>query len=319
MVGYVYITTNLVNNKQYVGQHKKSTFNPYYFGSGRLINYALKKYGKENFEVLPVAFYETLEDLNKGETYFIGHFKSHKYLGGYNMSTIANGTIQTDESKKKVSESLKKYYAENGSSFVGFKFSEESKKKMSESAKGRKWTESQHVKMDGKEPWNKGRLCTDEEKEKMSIAQQNSVKPRKPFSDETRARMSEASKKREVLKKERGYVVSQETRDKLSNSLKGKKRSIVTKMNMQVAQRKYFETNPGHATGRVVSEESKRKSSESNKKYWQEKMLNPEFSKLHKERAGKKPNGFESWSKGVNLTDGHKEELSSLKRFNRRK
>ena len=48
--GFVYITTNLVNCKRYIGQCRFS--NPRwktYIGSGKLIKIAIKKYGKENY------------------------------------------------------------------------------------------------------------------------------------------------------------------------------------------------------------------------------------------------------------------------------
>ena len=49
MIGYIYLTTNLVNNKKYIGQHRSSTFDPSYLGSGTLFVKALKKYGKKKF------------------------------------------------------------------------------------------------------------------------------------------------------------------------------------------------------------------------------------------------------------------------------
>ncbi len=48
MYGYIYLTTNLINKKKYVGQHKSSKFDERYKGSGKLIKKAFKKYGKEN-------------------------------------------------------------------------------------------------------------------------------------------------------------------------------------------------------------------------------------------------------------------------------
>jgi hypothetical protein len=43
----IYITTNLINGKQYIGLHSKN--NKSYLGAGTLLLKAIKKYGKENF------------------------------------------------------------------------------------------------------------------------------------------------------------------------------------------------------------------------------------------------------------------------------
>ena len=45
----VYKTTNLVNNKIYIGVHKTSKPNDTYIGSGKILADAILKYGKENF------------------------------------------------------------------------------------------------------------------------------------------------------------------------------------------------------------------------------------------------------------------------------
>ena len=44
-MGYIYLTTNLINNKRYIGMTTKNDSN--YFGSGKLIKWAIKKYGKK--------------------------------------------------------------------------------------------------------------------------------------------------------------------------------------------------------------------------------------------------------------------------------
>ena len=71
MYGYIYLTTNLINNKKYIGQHRASKFNMKYLGSGIHLTNAIKKYGKENFklEVLCECFSE--QELNEKEKYFI--------------------------------------------------------------------------------------------------------------------------------------------------------------------------------------------------------------------------------------------------------
>lgn len=44
--GYVYKTTNKVNNKIYVGKHKSNCFDENYLGSGTLLSSAIKKLGR---------------------------------------------------------------------------------------------------------------------------------------------------------------------------------------------------------------------------------------------------------------------------------
>lgn len=44
---FIYKTTNLINKLIYIGQSQ--TNNPYYFGSGKNIEIAIREYGKKNF------------------------------------------------------------------------------------------------------------------------------------------------------------------------------------------------------------------------------------------------------------------------------
>lgn len=46
----IYKTTNLINNKIYVGMHSTDTLNDGYLGSGWILKQAIKKYSKENFK-----------------------------------------------------------------------------------------------------------------------------------------------------------------------------------------------------------------------------------------------------------------------------
>ena len=52
--GFVYITTNLINGKRYIGRCKFDTTRPNawktYLGSGVALKLAVKKYGRQNFK-----------------------------------------------------------------------------------------------------------------------------------------------------------------------------------------------------------------------------------------------------------------------------
>lgn len=87
MYGFIYITTNLVNNKRYIGQCSYNKVRTeFYLGSGKHILAAIKKYGKENFtrEVLCEA--ETLEELNRLERHYIKEYNAVKSREFYNVS-----------------------------------------------------------------------------------------------------------------------------------------------------------------------------------------------------------------------------------------
>lgn len=87
-VVWIYLTTNLVNNRMYIGKHKSDHYDPTYYGSGKILLQAIDKYGLENFknEILYEA--NTLEELNEKEKYFISLYRK-KY--GNIMYNIANG------------------------------------------------------------------------------------------------------------------------------------------------------------------------------------------------------------------------------------
>lgn len=70
MYGYIYLTTNLVNGKIYIGRKKSSIFlSTKYLGSGRVLKQAIKKYGKINFSVLLLQECFSNTELNSAEKY----------------------------------------------------------------------------------------------------------------------------------------------------------------------------------------------------------------------------------------------------------
>lgn len=62
MYGYIYKTTNLVNNKIYIGQkHSDKFLGNRYLGSGKRLREAVDKYGKECFTVELLEEVDSLE------------------------------------------------------------------------------------------------------------------------------------------------------------------------------------------------------------------------------------------------------------------
>lgn len=90
--GFIYVTTNNINGKKYIGQTKKS-FDSAYLGSGKAIKRAIAKYGAENFtrEIIAVAFSKC--DLDFLEEHFISEFNAVADRNWYNISSAPNVTF----------------------------------------------------------------------------------------------------------------------------------------------------------------------------------------------------------------------------------
>ena len=123
-IGYIYITTNLVNRKQYIGKRQSSTFDTKYFGSGKILGQAILKEGIENFKCEVIEWCDTAEDLNNREIYYIELYDAVASDKFYNLAAGGTGgntgvdyakiasREQSIEERHKRSESLKKAYAE---------------------------------------------------------------------------------------------------------------------------------------------------------------------------------------------------------------
>jgi len=98
IAGYIYETTNLINGKTYIGQHKKDEFDIHYRGSGKLITQAISRYGKENFKTIVLEWCESIEELNEREIYYIALYRAQN-KAEYNISDGGLGTKGLVEEK----------------------------------------------------------------------------------------------------------------------------------------------------------------------------------------------------------------------------
>lgn len=107
MIGYVYLTTNLVNGMMYIGSHL-GEFTTRYLGSGPKLREDVNRYGRLNFEVQLLEECDTIEELHEAEK---RHQLENDVVNSnmfYNMRISCGGSqLNPDESK----EILSKKYA----------------------------------------------------------------------------------------------------------------------------------------------------------------------------------------------------------------
>ena len=71
MLYIIYKTTNLLNNKFYIGKHQCLTLEDGYLGSGRALKEAVAKYGKENFKREILFIFNDEADMNLKESLYL--------------------------------------------------------------------------------------------------------------------------------------------------------------------------------------------------------------------------------------------------------
>lgn len=110
--GYIYKTVNLINGKFYIGQHKSPIFDNKYYGSGKIIKLALKKYGAKNFEIIVLEECESKESLDNQEKFWINFYKKSSSKLCYNLAKGGNGGdvfyYQSPEQKQKFIDKMTK-------------------------------------------------------------------------------------------------------------------------------------------------------------------------------------------------------------------
>lgn len=150
----VYLITNTVNDKKYVGITRKGYKNRFKGhisacekGKSNILYNAFRKYDIENFTVELIENNIPDDCANEREIYYIKKYNTfYKNRCGYNMTTGGGGTVGyefTDEDRKKISESGKgrKFSKERNekirSAMIGREYKQEWKDNLSNARKGR--------------------------------------------------------------------------------------------------------------------------------------------------------------------------------------
>lgn len=170
----VYQTTNIVNDKIYIGVHMTLDINDEYLGSGKILVRAISKYGKEHFKKEILFIYDNKDDMFAKEKElvnesFIARIDTYNVkLGGSGGSL--RGRIVSEKTrnrmstaKKGVKQSLELIEKRKRSVIgnpklktnLGKRLSEETKRKIGEASKGRSvgLIRSEETKQKMKEAW----------------------------------------------------------------------------------------------------------------------------------------------------------------------
>ena len=207
---YIYKTTNILNGKSYIGMHKvnKQKIDEHYFGSGKYLNNAIKKYGLENFVCEIIEFNNSDLENREREKYWIEKLET-LYPNGYNLSPGGEGRGYWDkETNKFVSINTWKSYTP-----------EEREERITKIKEGLNKPEVRKVISEKSKEWHKN--MSDEERQKLSKSISDG------WTDEAREShrksMSEYNKSismSEKLKKKYGEVEGQKRFEEWKNSSK---------------------------------------------------------------------------------------------------
>lgn len=259
----VYRITNEINGKEYIGFHSTNDINDGYMGSGKIIKKAIEKYGVENFRKEIIAIFDNKEDAEELERElvneeFINRVDSYNISLGGNVCILYGenngffGKSHTEETKEIIKEKQGNYrHTKETRNKIGksvikaFNNNPKIKEKISESNKGKNLSEEAKEKLSEA---NKGKKLSEEAKEKLSIS-------KKEWFDN----MTD-----EEYRQWYTSTFTEERNKKLSNSLKGHKKSKewVNKINKN--PEKIEKTAEKHR-GMKRSEETKRKLSDQKK------------------------------------------------------
>lgn len=145
---FVYLITNTINGKRYVGQTRQTLAKRWIAHCSknrcRYLYNAIQKYGRQSFIIEPIVEVSTRELANEFEIEYIERYKTHE-PNGYNICTGGDNRAH---------------------SWLGKKHSEESKLKMS-------------LAKCGKSSPRLGAVTSDESKLKMRLAKLGKPSPRK--------------------------------------------------------------------------------------------------------------------------------------------
>jgi len=169
-LGCIYLITNTINNKKYIGLHNnpdpikryKQHWNSAKRGTYYSLYIDMREFGESNFKI-DTLYIGPLHSLPRMEEYYAEQYETYTwdFPSGYNMvwcgDTPQFGRKLSDEHKQKLLDSHK-----------GRKHSDETREKISLAHKGRKFSEERCKQISIRGMGHKGRTFTDEQRKHLS-------------------------------------------------------------------------------------------------------------------------------------------------------
>lgn len=150
----IYKTINKINGKYYLGKHETVDPNDSYYGSGKAIEEAINKYGKENFYKEILFIFQTPDAMNQKEielvtkdivndpmSYNLGvggeggpHFKGRRHTEETKRKCATRNGISVRKTPKQIEKEKQTRYKKNNGQY----FSPETIEKIRQKALGRR-------------------------------------------------------------------------------------------------------------------------------------------------------------------------------------
>ena len=211
MLYIIYKTTNLLNNKFYIGKHQCLTLEDGYLGSGRALKEAIAKYGKENFKREILFIFNNEADMNLKEKELV----TLDLVSDPNCYNLTVG-------------------GEGGPTFLGKHHSEQTKQLLHEKRLGKKTgpksKEQLSREREARYAKNGGKWFSEETINKLRQAALNNNISKSGKSKTKVIKRSKEEQNKARSEKLLGHEVSLETRKKLSEKNKGIKPSNTGKI-----------------------------------------------------------------------------------------
>lgn len=160
---YLYMHTNKINNKRYIGITKQEPERRWGVDGSNYkesphLNAAIAKYGWDNFEHTIMTGGLTKRDACMLEKYYIAHYNTQDRRFGYNVYEGGMAPSMPQESRDKIAQKLK-----GNQHCLGRVTSEETKRKISEAQKGRPFSEERKQKL--RKPKSVTYPCSEEKRQ----------------------------------------------------------------------------------------------------------------------------------------------------------